>query len=790
MIDSGLYWRRVLLFGLVLNVFSLSGTDFGPVSAHAHDRLTEAEIQAYKADGTYDERVGRTLILQQNRLSEGLRQRGLYKVRRAALEASGLTPAQAAQSLGAGPLMAFPFTAQPELRSTGTVKTLTILIDFKDNLATVKLPGMTAATFEQNIYGPGTAHAQMAVPFDSVHNYYHRASQGKVDLQGTVLGWHHFSKDRKDYEPARAPLSLPPQARAEEQARLDNAAIFSMVSEAMMAADSAQDFAQFDNDNDGDIDLVTILYSGDPGSWGSFWWAYRWEFFTSAALTKTFDGKRAKQFVFQFVSKRGSGGADFDPTTLMHEMGHAFGLADYYDYDADIGPEGGVGGLDMMDANQGNQNAFSRWLLDWIKPTVIGSGGPATKTLTASGSTNSTNKAIAIFPGLASGPAPSQEMLIVENRHKIGNDAKMPDDGLLIWHIDASLNSDESDFANDNSYTNRKLIRLVRADNANDFGSNDSAGAATYFKSGKALTPSSTPSSNGYDGFVTNISIDSISAAGEFLTVKVGFLGAPAPTPSPAPPPAAVAGSAPMPAPMPQEGLEATVQRLVQSPPETPVDLDAFEDLDRRFAAATSDELKTIWGKLDRKRPPSGKVSDSSLTLKLLLSHWASKDGANAVQALREQGDEDPFVREAFSQMMAAWAHQSPVQAAEWYLNTENEALRASKKLEAGNAFAHESFEFLFIADPDRAIAGLEKLKHTSEIVGAVEGLRHATDRSRKGAADLKEALKNVRTNTQIIQAADSYFSSLEDAKNASLQIEDAAERSKFREVFQKSHRH
>lgn len=68
-------------------------------SALAHDELTPQTVQEYKANGTLAERRGRIATLQQFRMSEGVEQRAVYKVRRAALEASGLSPADAARAL-------------------------------------------------------------------------------------------------------------------------------------------------------------------------------------------------------------------------------------------------------------------------------------------------------------------------------------------------------------------------------------------------------------------------------------------------------------------------------------------------------------------------------------------------------------------------------------------------------------------------------------------------------------------------------------------------------------------
>lgn len=60
---------------------------------------------------------------------------------------------------------------------------------------------MTSAVFQDNIYGSGTTAAQHFVPYESVNAYYRRASQGKVNLQGNVLGWYNFGQDRSKYNP-------------------------------------------------------------------------------------------------------------------------------------------------------------------------------------------------------------------------------------------------------------------------------------------------------------------------------------------------------------------------------------------------------------------------------------------------------------------------------------------------------------------------------------------------------------------------------------------------------------
>ena len=206
---------NILRLWLAIPVLFTIFRDF-PSVVVVHNELTPQLIAQYATDGTLDDRKARIATLKQFRMAEGNHQRAIYKVQRAALEASGLSPAEAARALTSGPSMAFPFTAQPELQSTGTVKTLTILIDFKDHRAATVLPGLMTNGIRDNIYGTGTMATQAFKPHESLHEYYRRASQDQVDVQGNVLGWHNFAKNRKDYEPVQAPATLPPELRRQQ----------------------------------------------------------------------------------------------------------------------------------------------------------------------------------------------------------------------------------------------------------------------------------------------------------------------------------------------------------------------------------------------------------------------------------------------------------------------------------------------------------------------------------------------------------------------------------------------
>ena len=367
----------------------------------------------------------------------------------------------------------------------GTPKMFVLLIDFSDYPAD---PVNTVAAVTARTFGDGDL--QQAAPYESLKSYYSRASYGQLTLTGTVFA---------TYRPAytRASMGTSPTTAQRQE----------LIKEALLNAQAQNpslDFTQFDNNNSGYIDYFAVLWTGPDTGWSNFWWAYQtsWSYSTTPF---TIGGKRLKRYVWQWVANAGyptRNAPYFDPKTLIHETGHALGLPDYYDYDTAVGPKGGVGDLDMMDGNWGDHNCFSKFLLDWITPTVITTSASGV-TLVPAG-TNQNGNAIMLInnnPGSAFG-----EYFMVQNRQRVGNDAgvNQPADGLLIWHVDSQLDpaTGNADYLYDNSYTEHKLLRLMEADGLEEIEASSSsrANAGDYYQTGKVFGPTSNPSSLLYTG--------------------------------------------------------------------------------------------------------------------------------------------------------------------------------------------------------------------------------------------------------------------------------------------------
>lgn len=380
------------------------------------------------------------------------------------------------------------FTPPPAWRgmpTTGTVKMLVLMIDFSDYPHT---DSNTPETVTARIFGPGDATTTF--PLESLSNYYRRASYGKLELAGSVLGWY-----RPNY--TRASMATTTQGRQ------------ALIKEAI-AAFKAQghDFAQYDNDGDGVIDYFAVLWAGPNTGWSSFWWGYQTDFYDPAYKI---DGKQLGSYSWQWEGNYGSG--PFNPMTMIHETGHALGLPDYYDYDANQGPRGGAGGYDMMDANKGDHNAFSKFLLDWLTPAVYTTGRAG---ITLNSTTTQPEAAI-VMPGITAGN-PFGEYFLAQYRKREGNDSGIPAEGLMIWHVDSRLDASGQNYAFDNSYTEHKLLRLMEADGLEEIEAGGKTNAGDFYTAGKAFGPATKPAAVTYEGLATWLSVENIGIPGSSLS--------------------------------------------------------------------------------------------------------------------------------------------------------------------------------------------------------------------------------------------------------------------------------
>jgi M6 family metalloprotease-like protein len=384
------------------------------------------------------------------------------------------------------------------LQSIGSPKILVLLIEFPDY---PKFEENDVAFYEERIFGEGDPNGNGNYPFDSLTNFYKRSSYGLLNIQGNVLDWYKPNYDR--------PLENGTNVKDVGS---------SLIKEAIEYHDAlGHDFSQYDNDGDGDIDNIAVLWTGPGGSFASTWWGTYSPSFSDSDFTV--DGKKLSGFTWQGATVSPNNEL-FIPRALAHETGHALGIPDFYDYEF---KNGGVGTVDLMNGGGNDHNAFSKYLLGWITPDVVGVGLADIEL----GSSSSSPEALIVMPG-ADANTIFDEYFIVQLRDQNLNDQDMGQwlqteglkQGLLIWHVDARLAEGGANFKNSNTGPDDKLIRLVQADGLDEIERKAiRAEISDFFHTGDEFSPNSRTQSRNNAGLHTGVSITNMAISSD----KAGF---------------------------------------------------------------------------------------------------------------------------------------------------------------------------------------------------------------------------------------------------------------------------
>jgi M6 family metalloprotease-like protein len=385
--------------------------------------------------------------------------------------------------------------------TTGDVNVLTLLISFADYPATFSQEHIQGAILgEENTASP-------YYPYESLRGFYQRSSYQQLHISGAVLGWYVTDYPRADVAPDNAPNWTNFRNKREQ-----------LIQEVLTHYDEqGHDFSQYDNNGDGVIDYFVVIWTGPVGEWAAFWWGYQTSY---ADQTYVVDGKTLGLYSWQWENRYPGQTTAFVPQVVIHETGHALGLPDYYDYDDTRGPGGGVGLLDQMDSSYFDHNCFSKFLLDWITPTVVTEGRQNLE-LRPSGAYPD---AVLVRPAAAKNDT-FGEYFMIQYRDRSYNDDRLDyllNDGLLVWHVDSTLNPAGTQFFFDNSYTDHKLLRLMEADGLEEIEGGAMFDWADYYLRGDRWGADTLPDSRYYNGEPSGIVLDQISTAGETIRFRLG----------------------------------------------------------------------------------------------------------------------------------------------------------------------------------------------------------------------------------------------------------------------------
>ena len=260
-----------------------------------------------------------------------------------------------------------------------------------------------------------------------------------------------------------------------------------MIEEACKLADSEcnVDFSQYDNDGDGFVDFVFVIYAGygeaDGGESNTIW-PHAWNLFTAAGKKCEVDGKVVDLYAcgneLDSYSKKHTGIG-----TFCHEFSHVLGLPDLYETDAK-NPHGvkTLGAWSIMDYgpynNEGNTppaySAYERFFMGWLMPELI----VDTANITLQDLKES-NRALLISSSdehnlIGNDPKPTNFYLL-ENRQQKSWDEYLPGHGMMLTKIQYSYRKWDENTVNNTAKS--MGVDLIEAD---------------------GMTPNS--KQNGYDG--------------------------------------------------------------------------------------------------------------------------------------------------------------------------------------------------------------------------------------------------------------------------------------------------
>lgn len=355
--------------------------------------------------------------------------------------------------------------AEPVTSGSG----IAILVDFSDNKADtfhhppaaydtllfsvgLKKTGSMKDFYIENSYGQFEFSGEVS-PYPSSGRAWHRLA-GSYDYWSEYYGFEHSQE---------------------------------LAEEAVKAADPYVDFASFDNDgpdgipnsgdDDGAIDAVYVVHAGpgyEENHCGRIWSHMSVTYYETNDASANGGKIRLERYSVQ--PEEHCYGSLINIGVFAHEYGHILGLPDLYDYDYD---SRGVGRWSLMAAGSWNGGGaspahFDAWCkskLGWVQPVRV-----------TDYKINAELAAVEFTPVVyrlwTDGDTVGRQYFLVENRRKLGLfDAKLPGEGLLVYHVDeAKRNNNNQYIPGEHSAYHHYRVAVEQADGKFDLERNLSSG--------------------------------------------------------------------------------------------------------------------------------------------------------------------------------------------------------------------------------------------------------------------------------------------------------------------------
>ncbi len=380
----------------------------------------------------------------------------------------------------------------------GTTRLLTLLVDFSDKPATTSATSLSDLLYKDVI---GKA---------SVRGYFREVSAGALDLTAvnsdlpSAIGWLRLPQTYAYYRGTNYGTGTYPNNTQK------------MTEDAIAAADAAGvDFSQYDNDGNGYVDGIVIIHAGSgaelTGSTSDIW-SHAW-----GIMPDAYDGVLVSSYSTEPEYWYTPG--DMTVGVYCHELGHTFGLPDFYDTD---GSSYGVGRWSLMASGSWNgtlgnspsrPDAWSQIKLGFTTPTTVTS--QMTPAHIRSATQADTGTILRIERGAGTSGA---EYFLVENRQRTFTDASLPGAGVLVWHVDDTRtnNANEARYWLDLEEAHGGTQHLVAKTNLGDMGD---VFPGAFNKT--TFSDTTDPNATYYDTVASRILIDRVSASGAEMTALI-----------------------------------------------------------------------------------------------------------------------------------------------------------------------------------------------------------------------------------------------------------------------------
>lgn len=372
--------------------------------------------------------------------------------------------------------------APPSRTTVGDFVGLTLLVQFPDVPGTIPKSSVEDFCNKEGYNGFGNN--------GSVYDYFRDTSNGKVRYTNVVAGYYTAKHPRSYYTNE----SIAQPIRTFE---LINEAVAHFIAQGF-------DFSPLTADANGFVYALSVYYAGTRvNNWAKGLWPH------SSSLDNPISvGPRRRLADYQITDM----GPELTLATFCHENGHMVcDFPDLYDYGDQ---SNGIGHYCLMctsgpnDKNPTEVCAYLKYEAGWASKVT-----PITNGLSAVAP--STGNEFFLYP------KSQTEYFIIENRHRSGRDANLPDSGLAIWHVDEDGSNNDEQMTPSNHYE----CALVQADNQLELEKKMNLGDPGDFfssSSGSGFGDATQPAGRWWDGTPSGIAIVNIGAAGSQVTFQVG----------------------------------------------------------------------------------------------------------------------------------------------------------------------------------------------------------------------------------------------------------------------------